>query len=396
MNQKHLALITELRHQLHAHPELSLQESDTRQRLMDFIKKYTVMEVEDRGSWFYAYYAGHQEGRDETSAKSTSCGPIAFRADFDALPMEESIDLPYASECPGVAHKCGHDGHSAVLAGLALELAGNVQEEDSESVFRPERDIYLIFQHAEEIGAGGEACAQLIAEKGISEVYAFHNWSGFPEKSVIVRSGTIQCASKGLTIRMEGSPAHASEPENGKNPAAALSDLVLAVKDEVEEPGYAGLVMATVVNVAIGSRNFGIAAYRGEVSMTLRAHYEQDLMSLENDIREHAGHLAKVEGLKLSFEESDIFPETVNAPEVVAKVRRAAEQQGLQVIDLEEPIRGSEDFGYYLKQCPGAIFYIGNGEEYPQLHTCEYDFNDRILETAVELFQRLIGDKSAL
>lgn len=396
MNQNHLALITELRHQLHAHPELSLQESDTRQFLMEFIKKHTTLEVVDRGSWFYAYYQGRRETENRESKTTAACGPIAFRADFDALPMEESIDLPYASEHPGVAHKCGHDGHSAALAGLALELAGTEQEEGSESLFRPKRDVYLIFQHAEEIGAGGETCAQLIAEKGISEVYAFHNWSGFPEQSVIVRSGTIQCASKGLTICMEGTPAHASEPENGINPAAALSDLVLAVKDEVEEPGYAGMVMATVVNVAIGSRNFGIAAYQGEVSMTLRAQYEHDMMMLEEEIRDHARHLAEVEGLKLSFEESDVFPETVNAPEAVEKVRRAAEQQGLRVIDLEKPIRGSEDFGYYLKQCPGAIFYIGNGEEYPQLHTCGFDFNDRILETAVDLFERMIGDSSTL
>ena len=360
MNQRHLALIIKLRHQLHAHAELSLQESETRQILMGFLREHTSMGVVDRGSWFYAYHAGSRDER----------GPIAFRADFDALPMEESIDLPYASRHPGTAHKCGHDGHSAVLAGLALELAGKDREKGEKREFCPGRDVYLIFQHAEEIGAGGEECADLIAEKGISEVYAFHNWSGFPEQSVIVRNGIIQCASKGLTIHMEGAPAHASEPENGRNPAAALSELVLAVRDQANEPDYAGLVMATIVNVSIGSKNFGIAASRGEVSMTLRAYYEHDLISLENGIRQYAGQLAEAEGLKLSFEESDVFPETVNAPESVAKVRKAAEQQGLSVLELEEPVRGSEDFGYFLKQCPGAIFYIGNGETYPQLHTC--------------------------
>lgn len=376
MNQNNLALITELRHTLHAHPEVSRNEKHTKQILMDFLRQYTDVEIVDRGSWFYAYYAKTAVGN------AASLGPIAFRADIDALPMEESIDLPYASRNPGAAHKCGHDGHSAVLAGLVLELAAEDRN----------RDVYLIFQHAEEIGGGGEECAQLIAEKGISEVYAFHNWSGFPEKSLIVRNGTIQCASKGLTIYMEGAPAHASEPEHGRNPAAALSDLVLAIKDEVEEPGYKGMVMATIVNVAIGSKDFGIAAYKGEVSMTLRAHYEHDLVMLEEEIRDHAKHLAEVDGLQLFFEESDIFPDTVNDPGAVEKIRRAAQQHGLDVIDLEEPIRGSEDFGYFLKKCPGAIFYIGNGMNYPQLHTSEFDFNDRILETAVEMFKSLLSE----
>lgn len=380
MNQKHLELITELRHKLHAHPELSLQEEGTKQLLMDFLKQHTSLEVVDRGKWFYAYAKGQCSPADAEAQQ----GSIAFRADFDALPMEETLELPYGSEHPGIAHKCGHDGHSAALAGLALELAGQ------DAGVGSARDVYLIFQHAEEIGAGGADCAELIAEKGISEVYAFHNWSGFPERSVVVCSGTVQCASKGLTIRMEGFPAHASEPEHGKNPAAALSDLVLAVRQQVEEPGYAGLVMATVVNVSIGSRNFGIAAYRGEVSMTLRAHYEQDLTRLQEEIEEHARHLAEVEGLSLSFEECDVFPETVNAPEAVEKVRSAAARLSLEVVELEAPIRSSEDFGYYLKQCPGAMFYIGNGEAYPQIHTSGYDFNDRILATVVEMFHHLL------
>ncbi len=384
MNERHLTLITELRHQLHAHPELSLQESETRRILMDFLRQHTSMEVVERGKWFYAYLG--------CAGNASECGPIAFRADFDALPMEESMDLPYTSQNQGAAHKCGHDGHSAVLAGLALELAGNDWDEEEKSGFCPKRDVYLIFQHAEEIGAGGEECAQLIAEKGISEVYAFHNWSGFPEQSVILRSGTIHCASKGLTIRMEGLPAHASEPENGRNPAAALAKLVLAAGAEAEKRRYAGLVMATIVNVSVGSKDFGIAAYRGEVSMTLRAHYERDLMRLENGILEYAEQLAEEEGLELFFEESDVFPETVNTPGAVEKVRKAAELQGLSVVELDEPIRSSEDFGYFLKQCPGAMFFIGNGEEYPRLHTSEFDFNDRILETAVDLFGKLCMD----
>lgn len=369
MEQNILEKITELRHQLHMHPELSMEEVWTKKTLMDFIKENTKLEVEDRGHWFFAYY----------NCGKANAETIAFRADFDALPMEEKEGLPYGSKIPGVCHKCGHDGHSAVLAGLAAEI-------DRDGA---EKNVYFIFQHGEEIGGGGPECAELISEKGISRVFAFHNISGYPEGSVIVKEGVAHCTSKGLTVRMKGLPAHASQPEDGKNPSAALSELVL-YKEEAERTGeYGGFVLATVICVSIGSKNFGISASEGEVSMTLRADYEEDLNRLEEKIRTKAGELGNRYGLSVSFEEQDFFPETVNSPGAVRIVREAAGKIKLPVIELLHTFRGSEDFGWYLKKCPGTIFYIGNGEDYPPIHTHDFDFNDRILETAVELFKEV-------
>lgn len=370
MREEHLKDIIDLRHELHAHPELSGEERRTKETLMAFLRERTGLELVDRGKWFYAYYCCGRTGAEA----------VAFRADFDALPISEEGTFAYASRNPGVSHKCGHDGHSAALCGMALELDENGAE----------KDVYLIFQHGEETGSGGEECAGLIAEKHISEIYAFHNTSGYPESSIVVRSGVTQCASKGLTVRFVGQVAHASRPESGKNPAKAASRLVLRIGEEEQEPGYGGLVMATIVQVAVGSKNFGIAASEGEVSMTLRAYYEHDMKLLEDDIRDYAEKLAEAEGLKVSFEESDVFPETVNDAAAVKRVKKAAGELGFPVFQLDEPLRASEDFGYYLKQCPGMIFYIGNGEEYPQIHTAGFDFNDRILVTAVEMFKTIL------
>lgn len=370
MNQEHLRKITELRHTLHQFPELSLSEYKTKQILMDFIKKETHLEIVDQGRWFYALYR----------CDTPQIPPIAFRADFDALPMEDIKELPYTSMHPGISHRCGHDGHSAALAGFALELEAEGADQD----------VYLIFQHGEEIGAGGEECSRLLCEKNISEVYAFHNMSGYPEGSILVWEGTAQCASKGLTIRMEGTPAHASQPEDGKNPAGALSQLVLETERIRKQTDYDGMVLATVVQVDIGSRNFGMSAACGEVSMTLRANYERDMKKLEQRIWDAAFALAAEDGLKISYEESDVFPETVNEAYGVTRVRMAASIAGLALKDRTEPFRASEDFGYYLKQCPGAMFYIGNGADYPQIHTAGYNFNDHILEPAVEMFKALV------
>lgn len=371
MNQENRRKITQLRHQLHRYPEISMQEYRTKDTLINFIKKETDLEVTDRGHWFYACYHCGIPGAES----------IAFRADFDALAIPEENDLPYCSRNPGVSHRCGHDGHSAVLAGLALEVAQ----------YGADKDVYFIFQHAEEIGGGGAECAKLISEKGISKVFAFHNLSGYPEGCVAVREGTAQCASKGLTVHLTGTPAHASQPEDGKNPSAACAELVLEINRAAAcKEEYEGLIMATIVQVLSGQKNFGIAASKGEVSVTLRADYEKDMEKLEGQIRMKAEELAARDGLTVDYEESDIFPETVNDSACLELVRCAGEACGMKVVDMEVSFRASEDFGYYLKQCPGAIFYIGNGEEYPQLHTDSYDFNDQILESAAELFKKIL------
>lgn len=368
--EEYISKIIDLRHELHAHPELSGKETETKKRLMDFIQTETDLEVSDRGKWFFACYRCGKENAEK----------VAFRADFDALPIQEKNTMPYCSQNPGVSHKCGHDGHSAALAGAALKLAQDGGD----------KDVYLIFQHAEEVGAGGEECAGLIREKGISQVYAFHNMSGYPRGSVILQNGTAQCASKGLTIKFQGATAHASQPEDGKNPSKAIAEMVFAIEEISHREETDPLILATIVQLNAGSKNFGIAAAQGEISVTLRAQYEGDMMQMEQKIKARAEELAERDGLTVSYEESDIFPETANHAFGVEKVRRAAKSLNLKVIEETEPFRASEDFGYYLKQCPGAMFYLGNGEDHPQIHVDTYDFPDEILETAVDLFIELL------
>ncbi|MDO4175880.1 MAG: M20 family metallopeptidase [Bacillota bacterium] len=367
----------ELRHKLHKCAELSGCEAKTRLTLMEAIQSDTDLEVCDRGSWFYAYY----------DCGSPDAKTIGVRADMDALPMTDMDVAPvkdpaggidYSSDTEGVSHRCGHDGHSAALYALA-----NLISERGAS-----NNVYLIFQHAEETGQGGAECAQLIDEKNIDEIYAFHNWSGFDECSIVLGEGTVMCASEGLRIIMEGRPAHASQPEDGINPGFALAQVAGRVA-ELEER-YSGRAMATMVGINAGGRNFGMAPGEGELDLTLRALREEDMIALEKEILAFAEEVADEAGLKLSTEKQDMFPDTTNDPGAVAKVREAAESLDFAVSELEEPIRSSEDFGWYQKKCPGAMIFIGNGRDWPQIHTSTYDFNDRILETAAELMYELV------
>lgn len=368
--------IANLRHTLHAHPELSGQETETKKRLMDFIRQHTHLKVVDRGRWFYALYEPKEQNGQP---------PIGFRADMDALPMPEARDLPYGSTAGCVAHKCGHDGHSSALAALALLL------EKDEAIHRP---VYLIFQSAEETGKGGKACADFVQEVGLGEVYAFHNLSGYPENAVMVRDGLTQCASKGLTFRLVGKRAHAGTPEEGNNPAPALAKLTLFAQDLVPKmaTGSPKTLLLTLVGLNVGGKDFGIAPGEGEVSFTLRADEEDDLAALERQLRQEAARLADADGLQLTVTEADPFPATVNHKACAEKVRQAARDLGLQLAPMAKPWRPSEDFGWYLKVCPGAMFYVGNGETWPAPHHPQYDFNDRILATPAKVFLRLAED----
>ena len=367
MKAENLQKAIELRHLLHQNPERSLAEANTICILKNFLQSNTSLEIVSRDGWFYAYKPG-------ACARS----PIAFRTEMDALPMEESISLPYASRNPGTAHKCGHDGHMAALCGLALEL----------DQMPSERSVYLIFQPAEEIGQGGAGCAELIRGKGIAEIYAFHNRSGFPVKSLIYRRGLTQPASEGLTIRLKGKTSHASEPEEGLNPSAAIAEIALYSQKLPSMTGN-GMAMCTIVGMKSGTDDFGISAGDGHICFTLRAEKEAVMKQMEQELLRCAGELALREGLQLASGIRDYFPETANHDSAINRVLRSASGLGLQVIEMGEVWRGSEDFGYYLKECPGAIFYIGNGESYPPIHTLPYDFNDSILGTAVEMFKSL-------
>ena len=366
MNNENLTKIKNLRHELHERPELSMQEHETKRRLMDFIEKNTRLAVIDCGKWFYA--SRYVEG---TKA-------VALRADMDALPMDELMEIPHASKNPGVAHKCGHDGHCAALCGLALEL---------DLIKELKRSVYLIFQHAEETGQGARECADFLRERSISSIYAFHNWSGWPEKSIVVRDGLCQCSSAGLTIKFTGRASHASEPEKGINPAFAIAEIISEIKKAMDKNKS---ILCTVVNIKLGEKNFGISPGDGEISLTLRAECEQNMRIFRNAVVNLAESLAEECSLKAEISGCDYFPETLSDSGCVKKVAEAAEKLGLEVINMPGAIRASEDFGFYTKQVHGAIFYIGNGENYPAIHTPKYDFNDEILETAAGMFMEIL------
>lgn len=354
-----MSILTELRSCLHANPELSGQESGTIRILTDFLKTHTSLELHPQEGWFYAV---HREEGAESG--------IAVRADMDAVCS--SIGKPF--------HGCGHDGHSTILAGLGLALEGKTFG----------KNIYLVFQPAEETGQGAKPLSrELLKLEKINEIYGFHNIPGKPLGTVLLRKGVFACASLGLTIRVAGAQSHAAYPEQGRNPGQVLSRIVLKVPEITANIPNKELLQSTLICLRAGEKNFGISAGSGEVCFTLRSSSREDLKLLEREICQYASGLCSREGFTCTFEIQDEFPDTTSDPAVFERVSALLQKESLPVEILEEPMRWSEDFGWYLKQIPGAFLGIGAGCSQPGLHTDSYEFPDALISPAIHILEIL-------
>lgn len=349
--------VHKLRHKLHELAERSGEEKNTKQCLIDFLKARTSLRIDDFGHWFCAVH-------EESEAAET----VAFRADMDALPYGEAA-----------AHLCGHDGHSAMLCGLGLMLEKQ----------QLGRNIVLIFQHAEENGKGGKECAGALVKYKVDRVYAIHNVPEWPENAVLFRTNTFACSSRGMTISFEGKPTHAAYPENGINPGFAAARLVCALPEITDDSIYSGLTMATLIGGDIGEKAFGSAAANAELWLTLRAWNNTDIEALTDRIMDRADREAAADEVKTSFSFTEGFPATVNDNQTLERVRKICAEADLECIDVPEPFRWSEDFGYYGASAKAVMLGVGAGISWPQLHTADYVFNDDIIPTVLKLFSSL-------
>ncbi|MDU1412736.1 MAG: amidohydrolase [Clostridium sp.] len=356
----------ELRHRLHKNPELSNNEVETMKIIKEFIRSNSNMKIIEKSGYFYAM-----------SFKGKEYENVAFRADMDALPIEEKNDFLYKSINKGVAHKCGHDGHCAAIASICL-FAEEIKN----------KNIFLLFQPAEEIGTGAKLIVEdnFLKDNKINNIYAFHN---IPKKSkgvIYFAENIFAYASKGIVIKLNGKTSHAAYPEFGVNPAYAVADIVSYVKDITNLVKFENGAMCTIISIKVGDKAFGTSAGYGEILLTIRAEREKDLQILQNSITKCVEKISKEHKIKSELEFCDEFPETLNSSREVKRLKKLCIDNKIKYEELNEPFRWSEDFGYYTKEIPGVIFGIGAGEKWDQLHTEYYDFPDEILSNVINIF----------
>ncbi|MBR5641660.1 MAG: amidohydrolase [Firmicutes bacterium] len=364
---------TALRHEIHMYPDLSNEERPTLERILAFLKKNTNnIEIHDAGHYVWCAYRSPDPKKPN----------MGFRGDCDALPMEDLIDQPWRSRIPGKAHTCGHDGHTAALAGLILSL----------DRYGADRDVFCVFQPAEENGTGAIACMDFITDNHVQQFFSVHGRGKSYPFSIATRKGTLQCASKGMTVTMTGIPAHAGNPEDGKNPSMALCALAEYSRTVLQDPKFTKFVLVTIIHLGIGKENaFGISAGTGKLQMTIRAEDEAELEELQAMLETKAKELAETDGLQAAFTYQDEFPMVYNDEASVEKVKKAAAACGYPFYEVPVPRRGSEDVGHFLKAAPGCFFYCSFGYDHPANHTSEYEFDDEGVERTANVYMALVA-----
>lgn len=362
-----------LRHDLHRHPEQAFREERTAQVIAAPLR-----------DWGYAVTTGlGGTGVVATLKRGAGNKRLAIRADIDALPIREATGKPYASENDGVMHACGHDGHTTILLAAAFRLAKS-------SVL--DGTLHLIFQPAEEIGAG----ARKLISEGLFDrfpadaIFGLHNWPGVPAGHFGFVEGPAMAAIDQAEVRIEGRGGHGAAPHEAVDPVLAAAHVITALQSIVArnvDPletgvvtvgsihgGSASNVIPSAVDLKITTRSF-----RPEIRSLLEAR----LPALIRAQAESFGAAAKVD-YRLGF------PPVINDAEKTSFVRGvAAEFFGeTRVVADFRPRTASEDFSFYLDEVPGSFLFVGNGEGAP-LHSPQYDFNDAIIAPAASLWVHL-------
>jgi amidohydrolase len=363
----------QLRHRLHSAPELSSREANTAAHITRFFDALAPDQA-------VCGLGGH--GAAFVFAGETPGPTVLLRAELDALPIHEQNSLPYRSTVEGVSHKCGHDGHMAMLAAVGATFA-NV---------RPRRGrVVLLFQPAEETGQGAAAVMADERYASLRPDYAFalHNLPGFPLGCVVIRGGTFCCASRGVVVELRGTPAHAANPSAGISPAQAMCD-VIAELQRVHDAAGAGdeLTFATVVGATLGDKAFGTAPDRASVFATLRSGSDAGMSAVTAHVERRVRAVAERYGLAHDLAYEDVFPTTANDPACVEMVHRATPD--FATVTPPKPFAFSEDFGHFLHQTDGALVGLGAGTDTPPLHDACYDFPDPLIPVGAALLCRIV------
>ena len=362
--------LVSFRQNIHQNPELSGVEYETATLIakkLALLKPDTLI-LNIGGCGVAAKFDGIEDG---------PC--LLFRAELDALPIEETNDFSYRSKTPGVSHKCGHDGHMAIVFGLAELVAQN----------RPFRgSVIILFQPAEETGDGARA---VVADKEFAKLkpdycYALHNLPGYPMGEVLIRTGTFNCASRGMSIKITGKTAHAAYPETGSSPAPAIAELLLLFLHITSTLDINELLMATIVHVKMGEKAFGTAPSDALLMVTLRSETNAGMELLVKKAETEVHRIIKQYDLKYNISWADIFDASINDEQCVKQIEQAALKTSHQVTWLDHPFRWSEDFGAISASAKGAMFAFGAGETKPQIHNPDYDFPDELIKSGLSIF----------
>lgn len=373
--ESNLQHLVTLRQWLHTHPEISGEEKNTAAHLVGLLQSLNPDFIKEKigGEGILVLF------------DSGKPGPVLlFRSELDALPIQETNDFAHRSLANGISHKCGHDGHATILYGLAEKLARQ---------WPLSGKVYLLFQPAEETGEGAERVVADSIFRNIKPdyVFALHNLPGYETGAIVIKEGLFSAAVNSIVIKLKGKTAHAAEPEMGINPAAAISQVIIAAeKLSNNNPGKETFRVVTPVHISLGSIAYGTSAGYGELHYTLRCWNNEELRKLENELLRECKSIALQFNLEMSYAFTQSFYANNNDNEAVNMIRQAANELGYKTEEKTVPFKWGEDFGFFTSAYKGAMFGLGAGLNHPALHNPDYDFPDEIIERGITIFHRII------
>lgn len=417
--QQELPALVALRRELHSMPELSNQERWTASRIRDELMSLGIpfKHGVGGGEGIVAYLAAtpDSEGRsafgadseatDRTAAtsrtgpESRSTRAVALRADMDALPIDEQTGLEYASRCPGVMHACGHDGHMTCVLGAARIL--------SKLPHRP-NPVTFIFQPAEEDGGGAEKMCEAGALKGgtlddssgglgapVERMYGLHCWPTIELGKVGSRPGPLMAATDDFIVDVLGVQGHAAQPHMCRDSIVAAAAIVTALQTLASRAAAPHEALVCTVGQFIAGTANNIIPETARLVGTIRTltpHVravacERFFQVVENTAAAH--------GCKARITWMPGYPVTHNDPRETDRFFGiASEVMGdSNIINIQQPSMGGEDFAYYGQHVPACFFFLGmrhaGADRAPALHQPDFNFNDDAIPAGVELFCRL-------
>ncbi|TDM00872.1 amidohydrolase [Macrococcus carouselicus] len=378
VNQQ-LSTLVEQRRYLHQHPELSFQERETYQYILKHLRSQPHINIKEHvgGSGIIAEIKGFGNKT------------VAFRADFDALPIQDQKDVPYKSTVPGVMHACGHDGHTSILLALLSIL--------SEHHSSLNGNVVMIFQFAEELAPGG---AKPMIEEGalddVDVIYGHHLWSPFNTHEIHVKPGPLMASPDMFAVTLTGKGGHGAKPHTSIDSIVAMAQFINSIQTLVSrtiDPVDSAVV--TIGKVEAGNA-FNIISHEASCEGTVRtfdpAVKQLIKVGLENELQ----GLALAKGITYELNYVDGYPSVVNHTREYKIVRRAAERLGLPFVEAQ-PMMIGEDFAYYLQEKPGAFFLTGAGHpDAPPHHHAMFDLDEDSLATGLKMFLSILMEEGIL
>ncbi|MDH2066918.1 amidohydrolase [Pantoea sp. GD03673] len=359
--------LIEWRRELHTWPELSGQEFATTARLRGWLQAAGIRLPD------YPLETGlvAEIGHGETV--------IALRADIDALPIHEASGVRFHSRHPGVMHACGHDLHSAVMLGAALQLHAQADR-------LPGR-VRILFQPAEEIARGARQFIEAGVLDEVQAIFGMHNEPSLPVGTFATRSGAFYANTDKFVIRVTGKGAHAAYPEQGVDSIVTASQIIQALQGLTSRSFNALDSLVLSITRIDGGKSWNVLPGAVEFGGTARTHDLQLRAELEQRIRTLVAHFAEANGAQATLSWHPGPPVLVNDAHWAAFSSDLAQQAGYRVQSAGLHLLG-EDFAFYLQQVPGAFVSIGSASDFG-LHHASFNPDEALIAPAADYFARL-------